>query len=113
ADLIPWQLQEIASLEEDLAADDAAWRIGDEAQDAECRDAFAGAGLADQPEHLALHDVEAHIIHRLRNSALGVEIGPQAADGKQRCLARATTGNFQRNNVRGHNSDVLLRAFVP
>ena len=54
ADLVPRQLQQVAPVVEDLAGDDAAGRIGNEAQDAERGDALAGARFADEAEHFAL-----------------------------------------------------------
>ena len=52
-DLVPRQLQQVASVEADLARDDPARRIGDQAQHAQRRDALAGPRFADQAEHLA------------------------------------------------------------
>ena len=59
------ELQEVDPVEQDRARDDPAGRIRDEPRDRQRRDALAAAGFADQPERLAVADVEADIVDRL------------------------------------------------
>src|SRR5215217_5034210 len=58
------QREEIAALEEHLAADDAPGRRRDESHDAERADGLAAAGFADERDGLALLHVPGHTVHR-------------------------------------------------
>ena len=80
---VPRQLEQVAALEPDLAADDAPGGIGDEPQDAQRGDALARPGLADEPEHLAGHDVEVDAIDGLGDTGFGEEVGPEAPDSRR------------------------------
>ena len=76
-------LSRVASLEEDLAVDDAPRRVGDQAQDGERRHGLAAARLAHQPERLPLLEVPAHAVDGADRAVLGEEIGAQVLDLEQ------------------------------
>ena len=59
AHLFVGQRQQITSLEDDAPSGNSARRF-EQAQDRERRDGFAAARLADEPERLALADLERH-----------------------------------------------------
>ena len=77
------ELEEVDPVEHDRAGDDLARRIRDEAGDRQRRDALAAARFADQPERLAVADVEAHVVDRLDDAVGREEVGRQAADLEQ------------------------------
>ena len=76
-------------LKQNLAGDDPARRIGNEAQDAQRGDALARAGLADEAEHFALPDVEIDAVDGLGDAGLGVEVGAQTANRERACCERS------------------------
>ena len=80
------ELDEIAPVEQDLPADDAAGRIGDQAQDRQCRDRFSATGLPDDRDGLSRIDREAHVVDGLDDVAGAEETGPQVADVEKRHL---------------------------
>ena len=64
--------QQIAALKQDAPAGDPPGRL-QQLQDRERRDRLAAARFADQPERLALADLERHIVHRDDRLARHVE----------------------------------------
>ena len=66
-------------LEQDAATDDPARRV-DQAEDREAGDRLAGAGFADQPQHLAAANVEAHAVDRLDHARPVEEMRPEVLD---------------------------------
>ena len=77
------ELQQVDAVEQDRAGDDLAGRVGHEPGDRQRRDALAAAGLADQPERLAVADVEADVVDRLDDAVRREEVGRQAPDLEQ------------------------------
>jgi hypothetical protein len=73
--------QQVDALPVDLAPLDLHGR--QQAEDRHGGHRLAGAGLADDGEHLAPVDVERHAVHRLDHAVVGVEHGPQVADREQ------------------------------
>ena len=67
--LVLGEREEVAALEEDLPADDAPGRRGDEPHDGERAHALAAAGLADQGHRLARAHVPRHAVHRADHAA--------------------------------------------
>ena len=67
--------EEIGAGEHGGAALDAAGWHGDEAKQGIAGDRFAGAGLADDPEGLALVHGEGHVLHGMDGAVAGVETG--------------------------------------
>src|SRR6185312_7023274 len=65
----------------DLAAGNPAGRI-DQPDHGEPRDRLAGAGLADDAQHLALGDVEGDAIDGAQRMAAGSELDPKVAHGE-------------------------------
>ena len=65
----------------DLAAGDAAGRI-DQPDHGEAGDGFAGAGLADHAQHLALGDVERHPVDGAQRAAAGDELDLEVTHGE-------------------------------
>src|SRR5207249_3493627 len=84
AHLVPWQRQQILPAKSDCAGDDAAGRIGNEAEHAQRRYAFSGPRLADQAEHFALAHVEVHIVDGLGDAGLSEKMRPQTPDFEKR-----------------------------
>ena len=68
---------------EDLAAGDPAGRI-EQADDGEAGERFAGAGFADDAEHLAWRDVERDAVERGQRPLPGGEFHLEIANRKQR-----------------------------
>jgi len=66
-------LEQIATFEEDLAAENFAGGLGDEPEDRKGRDGFAAPAFADEGNGLARVDREGHIPHGSDLAALGVE----------------------------------------
>src|SRR5581483_8746996 len=85
ADGLVIELQQIASLEEDLAGHDFSRWIRNETEHAQRRDALSRPGFADQPEHFALVDRQVDAIDGLGHSGFGVEVGSQTTDLQQGC----------------------------
>ena len=76
ADLGVGQLQQVLTVEDDLAADDLAGRVRDQAHDRQGADALAAAALADKAQRLSLFDLIRDAIDRLHHAGLGEEMGP-------------------------------------
>src|SRR5881397_1437802 len=74
------QRQEVAPLEEDAAADDAAGRRRHEPHDRERADRFAAARLTDERDRLALRDVPRHAVHRADDAAARHELRLEVND---------------------------------
>src|SRR4029453_15984037 len=72
--------QQVVTVEQDLAADDAGGRARDEADDAQARHALAGARLADQPQRLRLAQGEGYPVHRLDRAPAGDDVGLEVAN---------------------------------
>ena len=72
--------EEIVAVEQDLAADDARRRPRREPHQAQARHALAGAGLADEPERLALAHGERHAVHGLDRAPARDEVRAQLAN---------------------------------
>ena len=75
---------EILAAIEQLAADDAAGALGEQPDDRERGHALAAAGLADQPERLAILDVEGDAVDRAHLAVAGEEGGAQVVDPQER-----------------------------
>ena len=107
------ELEEVDPVEHDRAGDDLARRIGDEARDRQRRHALAAARLADQPERLAVADVEADVVDRLDDAVRREEVGRQAADLEQvvglaaRSPALATASVRARRTSSGDSSTMV------
>ena len=76
-------LREVLALEQDLAARDPTRGLGDQAHDRVGRDALAAAGLAHDPEGLALGDREVDAVDGLDRAGVGVEVGLEALELEQ------------------------------
>ena len=90
------QLEQVAALEADRAADDAARRIGDQAQDRERRHALAAAGFADDAERFAA-------AHRIGHAVDGVD----DPDRVKKCVCR-----FSISSNAGAGTDIAISAMV-
>jgi hypothetical protein len=77
------ELEEIASLVEDLPALDAAGRLGDEAHYAEGRHRLAATRLSDQRHGLALLDVPRDPVDRAHRARRAQKAGSQVPDFKK------------------------------
>src|SRR6202030_3759779 len=80
------QLQEIAFLEDDLARGMPRRRVGQELEDRQRRDRFAGSGFPDQRQRLALGDIERDMVDRERllpTAAAAAEGDGEIADGEE------------------------------
>ncbi len=84
AQLLLRQLQEVAALEDRLAARDLAGRYRDEPEDRHRANALAGSRLADDAEGLSRIDVVGDAIHRPDDSVVGRELDREIADRKNR-----------------------------
>src|SRR5262249_22917559 len=74
------ELEQIAAIEFDRAADDPAGRIGDEPHHGERRHALAAAGFADDRQRLTRSQREREVVDCLDDSEPGKEICPQPCD---------------------------------
>ena len=74
--------EDIAAVEGDIAALDIAVAV-EQLDDAHGGNAFTGAGLAHDAEGLSLLQAVRHIVDRLDDTLLGLEIGVQVFDFKQ------------------------------
>ena len=81
------QADEVAAFEDDAAADDAPRRI-DQPQDREAGDGLAAARLADQSQHLARAQREAHPVDRAHHAGAREEMGPEVLDRQDRISAQ-------------------------
>src|SRR5215475_748671 len=70
--------EQVGTLEQDLAADDAPGRVGYETHDRERTDALAAAGLADDRQRLAALDVEGYVVDGAKQAGIGEEDRLQA-----------------------------------
>ena len=75
AHLVFRKLEEIASLEEDAPAEDAAGGGGDQPHDAEGAHGLAAARLADEGNRLPRPHVPGHAVHGAHDAAAGRELG--------------------------------------
>src|SRR5262249_61770000 len=69
--------------EQDLAAHDAAGRLGDESEQGERGHRLARAGLAHQPQRLALAQAEADPVHRPHHAPARVQVGAEVLHVEQ------------------------------
>ena len=83
ADLGLGQAQQLLALEADRAGRMVRGGIRQELQDRERGDRFAGAGLADQRDRLALLDLERHAIDRERLALTLAEGHGEVADSEE------------------------------
>ena len=83
AHLVFRQAQQLASLEADAAGGMRRRRIGQQFQDRQRADRFAGAGFADQRDAFAALDLEGDAVDRERRAALLVERHREIADREQ------------------------------
>ena len=84
AHLGPAQPEQVAALEADRAAREAAGRDRDQAQDRERGDALAAAALADHAQGLAAPQLERDAVDRLDHAVAGQEVGPEILDLEDR-----------------------------
>ena len=85
------EFREILALVQDRAADNASRWI-DQADDGEAGDRLAGAGLADQSQHLSARDGERHVVHRLHHAGAREEMRAQVAHFEGRGGHRCSRG---------------------
>ena len=81
-------LEQVFTLEQDLAPDDDAGRIGNEAKHRHGADALPARAFPDEPHALALVHVVGETVHRFDHTVIGVEIGAKVLD-LENSLARA------------------------
>src|SRR6516164_3231061 len=67
--------------QQDLAAGDPSGRI-DQTNHRKTRDRFAGTGLADNAEHLALDDIEGNAVDGTQRMVAGQKLHPKVTHGK-------------------------------
>ena len=82
ADLVLVHLDDVLTLEHDLAADDLAGRVRDQTEDGERAYGLAAAALADEAENFAGLNVIAHAVDGLDHALLRVEVRLQVLDCK-------------------------------
>src|SRR5580704_825491 len=92
AQLFLGELQQIASLEHDLAADHLA-RSLDQTEDRHGRDALAAAGLTDDAEGFARRHTEADASNRLDLPVVGEEVRAEVANLEDRIRHRRCRGS--------------------
>ena len=63
-------LEDVDPVEDDLAGDDPSGRVRDEPGDRQRRHALAAARLANEPERLAVAELEADVVDRLDDTRL-------------------------------------------
>jgi hypothetical protein len=80
SDLLVAELEQIASLEADLAVDDPSRWVGDQPQHRHRSDRLAAARLADDGDRLALVDIVGDAVDRLDGSLAGEELRSQVLD---------------------------------
>src|ERR687883_676377 len=66
----------VLAIEDDLAGNDLARRVWNQADDGKIRDRFSRTRLADNPQSLAPFENEADAVHSFDRPILGLEIGP-------------------------------------
>ena len=71
------QQQEIAAVEDHFARDDFSGRIGNETDDREVSDGFAGARFADDAERFAAFELKRDVIDGFNNPVFGFEVSPE------------------------------------
>ena len=76
-------LQHVLAVEDDLAGGMAGGRIGQQADDRQCRHRLAGPGFADDRQRLAPPDLEGDVVDRQRRGATLVECNGEIADGEE------------------------------
>ena len=76
-------MEQVGAVEVGGAAFDASRGLWDEAQHRHAGDGFAGAGLADDAQRLALLKLERHAIHRPHHAVARVEVGRKIVDVEQ------------------------------
>src|SRR5690606_18476817 len=89
--LLVGHLQHVLAVEDDFAVDDLAWRARDEPHQGQSGNALARAGLADDAERFARHDIERQIVYCLDDSVLREELRLEVPHFKQR-LSITVTG---------------------
>ncbi len=87
------QRQKIAALEDDFARGMPRGRIGQELEDRQRGDRFAGARFADQGYRLTLADVERHVVDAKRFAAALTEADREIADGEERIGGHASSAS--------------------
>ena len=85
--------EDVAALEADLAADDAA-RLLEKPHQRKRGDALAGARFADDAERLAGRDREADAVDRAHHALVGEELGLEVADLEDRASASPAAPGF-------------------
>ena len=80
---------EVLAVEEDLAAHDAARRLGEQPEDGERGHGLARARLAHEAQRLALAHGEAHAVHRPHHAPARVELGVEVAQLEDDAAGRA------------------------
>ena len=77
------ELEQVAALEQDAPAGDAAGGFGKQPHDGERGDRFAAAGFADEGDDLTGLDLVGNAVDRTHDTARGVEFHAEALDLEQ------------------------------
>ena len=101
---------QLAALEADRAAGDAAGRRRHQPHDRERRDALAAARFADDGERAARLDREAHAVDRRELARVGDEVGAQVADFEQRAHPPVTPFAARKASIR---CSISARSITP
>ncbi len=89
----------IAAPIENFAADNAASTLVEQPDDRKRGHALAAAGLADQPDRLAVRNVETDAVDGTDLAVAGEERGVQILDAQQRRVAQALAGTFDHEGL--------------
>jgi hypothetical protein len=76
-------VEQILAVEQHAARYDAPGRI-DQPENRKARDRLARARFADESQHLACVDREAHVVDRFHHAGFGEEMRPEIFDGEHR-----------------------------
>ncbi len=88
-------------------------RLGQQAQHGACRDGLAGAGLADDGDHLAGGDLEADALHRSDLAGVGGEGDLEVLDAQHRSVGRGLLGFCDLAHAVALSAAALLLAAHP
>ena len=86
AHLLVGELEQIAALEQDAPADDAAGGLGEQPHDGQRRHRLAAAGLAHDGDDLAAVDGVGNAVDRAHDAARRIELDVEVLHLQQRCI---------------------------
>jgi hypothetical protein len=95
-------LEQVLTVEQHPAADDASGRLGDQPHQRQAGDRLTGARFADEGQRLAGVQGEAHAVHGLRDAAAGEEVGLEVVDLQQWRRGSAMFGHSSTCSSSGH-----------